>query len=59
MIPPEFDFQSINGLSNELKSKLAIRRPETLAQAAKIDGITPAALTLILANLRKSSKKSA
>ena len=58
-IPAEFEFSNIEGLSNEIKSKLALHRPESLADAAKIDGITPAALTLILANLRKSDRKSA
>lgn len=59
-IPKNFDFGGLGGLSNELKVKLALARPETLAQAAKVDGVTPAALTLILARLRRvSSEKSA
>ena len=58
-IPADFPFADINGLSNELKTKLLARRPETLAQAARVDGITPAALTLILVNIRKMQKKSA
>lgn len=58
-IPQDFDFSDIDGLSNELRSKLQQHRPETLAQASRIDGITPAALTLILTNLRKIEKKSA
>ena len=40
------------GLSNELKSKLTARRPATVAAAGAIEGITPAALTLILAHIR-------
>ena len=51
-IPPDFDFGIIQGLSNELKTKLAATRPQDLAQAARIDGMTPAGLTLILARLR-------
>ncbi|MGC1505484.1 MAG: tRNA uridine-5-carboxymethylaminomethyl(34) synthesis enzyme MnmG [Sulfitobacter sp.] len=59
-IPADFDFDGLGGLSNELKSKLTVARPETLAQAARVDGVTPAALTLILARLRRSSiEKSA
>ena len=59
-IPEGFDYVSLEGLSNELKSKLSAAQPETLAQAARIDGVTPAALTLILARLRRdTSKKSA
>lgn len=51
-IPRDFDFSGLNGLSNELKAKLTRACPETLAQAARIDGITPAALTLILGRLK-------
>jgi tRNA uridine 5-carboxymethylaminomethyl modification enzyme len=58
-IPAEFDFEVIPGLSNELKAKLKAARPTSMAQAARIDGITPAALTLLVANIRKTSKKSA
>jgi tRNA uridine 5-carboxymethylaminomethyl modification enzyme len=53
-IPFDFDYANLGGLSNELKAKLIAARPETLAQAGRIDGITPAALTLILAKLRHS-----
>ncbi|SLN33309.1 tRNA uridine 5-carboxymethylaminomethyl modification enzyme MnmG [Roseovarius gaetbuli] len=52
VIPTDFSFGEIDGLSNELKSKLSTARPENLAQAARIDGMTPVALTLILARLR-------
>jgi tRNA uridine 5-carboxymethylaminomethyl modification enzyme len=58
-IPASFDFEDIPGLSNEIKAKLKTARPDSMAQAARIDGITPAALTLIVANIRKSVKKSA
>ncbi len=58
-IPDGFDFDGIPGLSNELKTKLRTARPNSMAQAARIDGITPAALTLIVANIRKLSKKTA
>lgn len=55
LIPPEFDFSILPGLSNELKQKLRQFRPVNLAQAGRIDGMTPAALSLILAYLRKDS----
>lgn len=59
-IPIGFDYGAIDGLSNELKSKLIASKPENLAQAARIEGMTPAALTLLLALIRKGqSKKSA
>lgn len=56
-IPASFDFTLIDGLSNELKTKLESARPGNLAQAARIDGMTPAALTLILARLRREKRE--
>ncbi|MBO9399439.1 tRNA uridine-5-carboxymethylaminomethyl(34) synthesis enzyme MnmG [Shimia sp. R9_3] len=56
IIPSDFDFDVIEGLSNELKSKLNAVRPENLGQAGRIDGMTPAALTLLLAKLRQAQK---
>lgn len=53
LIPPDFDYASIQGLSNELRSKLLRVRPESLGKAGRIDGMTPAALSLILVNLRQ------
>ncbi|MBW4981411.1 tRNA uridine-5-carboxymethylaminomethyl(34) synthesis enzyme MnmG [Mameliella sp. CS4] len=58
-IPADFDFSALQGLSNELKAKLSRTRPETIAQAGRIDGMTPAALTLILAKLRQHFRKDA
>ncbi len=59
VIPADFSYASLQGLSNELKSKLDAARPETIAQAGRIDGMTPAALTLILAKLRQKGRKEA
>ena len=56
-IPSDFDFQAVDGLSNELKTKLSAARPANLAQAGRIDGMTPAALTLILARLRMARRE--
>jgi len=59
-IPPAFDFASMPGLSTELRQKLERHRPATLAQAGRIDGMTPAALLLLLAHLKKQpARKSA
>ncbi|MEO0937386.1 MAG: tRNA uridine-5-carboxymethylaminomethyl(34) synthesis enzyme MnmG [Pseudomonadota bacterium] len=58
-IPPELDYATIEGLSNELKAKLMAARPETIGQAGRVDGITPAALALVLAWVRKLEKRSA
>jgi tRNA uridine 5-carboxymethylaminomethyl modification enzyme len=55
VIPADFDFSKMPGLSNELKSKLMAVQPRTLAQAGRLDGMTPAALMLILANLQKKN----
>ncbi|MBW3241979.1 tRNA uridine-5-carboxymethylaminomethyl(34) synthesis enzyme MnmG [Epibacterium sp. DP7N7-1] len=57
-IPSNFDY-SIDGLSRELQQKLNRSRPESLAQAARIDGITPAALALILGSLKRLAKNEA
>lgn len=54
-IPDDFDYAGLPGLSSELKAKLARSRPQTIALAGRIDGMTPAALTLILASLRRSA----
>lgn len=55
-VPDDFDFGSMPGLSNELRIKLAASRPVNIAQAAKIDGMTPAALSLLIAMIRKSAR---
>jgi tRNA uridine 5-carboxymethylaminomethyl modification enzyme len=51
-IPEQFDFSAVHGLSNELKEKLARVRPRSLGQASRIDGMTPAALSVIMVALR-------
>lgn len=58
-LPLDFNYDLIAGLSNELKSKLSVIRPTTLAAAAKIEGMTPAALTLLIAVLRSERRRSA
>ena len=55
-IPPDFDYAGLDGLTHELSGKLARIRPENLAQAGRIEGMTPAALTLILAKLRQRAR---
>ena len=56
IIPSGFEFDGIEGLSNELKTKLNAVRPSNLGQAGRIDGMTPAALTLLMAKLRQAKK---
>lgn len=55
-IPVDFDYGSIDGLSAELQQKLSQARPETLAKASRINGMTPAGLALVLARLRRGNK---
>jgi tRNA uridine 5-carboxymethylaminomethyl modification enzyme len=52
-IPVDFDYGRISGLSNELKQKLLRAKPDTILHASRLEGVTPAALVLILAHLRK------
>ena len=58
-LPVDFDYSGLSGLSNELKSKLGMARPENIGQASRIDGMTPAALSLILVSLQAFSKRRA
>ena len=59
LIPQELDYLAVKGLSRELQIKLSALRPATLAQAAAIEGMTPAALTLLIATLRNSQDAAA
>ena len=52
---PDFDYAGIAGLSNELKDKLAARQPATIAQAARVPGVTPAALSLLLVHAKRDA----
>lgn len=56
-IPGDFDYASISGLSNELRQKLETARPSTLGQASRLDGMTPAALMLVLAHVKKHDRR--
>ncbi len=58
-IPDELDYASIPGLSMELRQKLAAQRPQTIAQAQAMDGMTPAAITLLLAVIRRGDLRKA
>ncbi len=56
-IPDGFSYDEISGLSHELRDKLQKIRPATLAQAGRVEGMTPAAITLILSKIRKPDAK--
>ena len=58
-IPDDLDIGAIPGLSNEVRDKLARARPATLGQAARMDGMTPAALTLLLGRIRRHARDAA
>jgi len=56
-LPVTLDYASVRGLSNEVRQKLAHQRPETIGQAARISGITPAAISLLLVHLKRAAKR--
>jgi tRNA uridine 5-carboxymethylaminomethyl modification enzyme len=53
LLPGDFDYSQISGLSNEVVAKLTDARPQTIGQASRISGITPAAISLLLVHLKK------
>ncbi len=61
IIPPQLDYDRVSGLSSEVRQKLASQRPHTLGQAARIPGVTPAAISLLLVHLKReqAERKSA
>ncbi|WP_295187471.1 tRNA uridine-5-carboxymethylaminomethyl(34) synthesis enzyme MnmG [uncultured Brevundimonas sp.] len=58
MLPTDLDYGAIGGLSNEVKEKLARVQPRTLGQAGRIEGMTPGALTALLAYVKRAPKAS-
>ncbi|MCY1706771.1 tRNA uridine-5-carboxymethylaminomethyl(34) synthesis enzyme MnmG [Pannonibacter sp. SL95] len=58
-IPDAFDFSALAGLSNEIKQKLETVRPATIGQASRMDGMTPAALTLLLSQVKRQERRGA
>jgi len=54
-LPVDEDYSLVSGLSNEVSEKLMLQKPETLGQASRIPGITPAAISLLLVHLKKKS----
>ena len=58
-IPAELDFTIIAGLSNELRNKLSVRKPGSIAEAQRIEGMTPAGIALIIAQIRRRQSAAA
>lgn len=56
-IPEDLDYGQIGGLSNEVRAKLIQIRPATLGQAGRIEGVTPGALTALLAHVKRQPSK--
>ena len=56
-IPEDFDFKNVHGLSNELKEKLSAIMPNSLGRASRIDGITPAALSVLMVAIKAFEKR--
>jgi tRNA uridine 5-carboxymethylaminomethyl modification enzyme len=53
-LPPEFDYAGVTGLSNEVRQCLSQARPQTLGQATRVPGVTPAAISLLLVHLKRT-----
>ncbi|MGE5185825.1 MAG: tRNA uridine-5-carboxymethylaminomethyl(34) synthesis enzyme MnmG, partial [Acidobacteriota bacterium] len=58
-LPPDIDYHAVRGFSAEVQQKLALHRPETVGQAARISGITPAAISLLLVHLKRGLAQAA
>ena len=58
IIPEDIDYEKLSGLSNEIKSKLLQVKPKTLGQAIRIDGVTPAAIIILLSHIKKLRYKA-
>jgi len=58
-LSPDLDYAGVGGLSNEVREKLAAARPVTLGQASRIEGVTPGALTALLAHVKREQRKRA
>jgi tRNA uridine 5-carboxymethylaminomethyl modification enzyme len=56
VLPEALDYAAVPGLSNECRQKLAAVQPRTLGQASRIEGVTPGALTALLAHVRRGAK---
>jgi len=58
-LPEDFDYAAVGGLSNEVRQKLQAIRPLTLGQASRIEGVTPGALTAVLAHVKRATARAA
>lgn len=58
VIPRDFDYSALSGLSNEIMAKLSETRPDSIGQASRIEGMTPAALLLIMSRLKRAARRN-
>jgi tRNA uridine 5-carboxymethylaminomethyl modification enzyme len=58
LLPAGLDYGAVGGLSNEVREKLSLIQPVTLGQAARIEGVTPGAITALLAHVRRAPKRA-
>ncbi len=56
-LPPDLDYDAVAGLSTEVREKLARQRPETIGQAARLEGVTPAAVSMLLVHLKQRGQE--
>jgi tRNA uridine 5-carboxymethylaminomethyl modification enzyme len=59
MLPDDINYKNVRGLSNEVREKLEQTRPNSLGQAARISGVTPAAVSLLLVHLKREDQSVA
>ena len=59
VLPANLDYGTVAGLSNEVKQKLALHKPQTIGQASRVQGITPAAISLLLIHLKRHNLSQA
>jgi len=59
VLPDDLDYATVSGLSNEARHKLSTHRPRTIGHASRLEGVTPAALTLLVAHLRRGGARAA
>ena len=57
-IPKTLDYKNVIGLSNEVRQKLTSAKPESLARASRLPGITPAAISLLMVHIKKERKRA-
>lgn len=57
-LPHDLDYAAVRGLSAEVRQKLALHRPETIGQAARMQGVTPAAISLLLVHLKRRAARA-